>query len=333
MSQRNLNNNRQRDLTLDLLKLFAIFLVIWGHALMGLRHCERFELLPFRVINSFHMPLFMALAGYFAASSVRLGWREFIVKKFRQLLLPALTFGLVACGIQWLWGTPVSYIEALWFLKSAFLCYLLYYASMRLIRPQWLAVIITLLLSQFLYEYKLNWMYPFFLLGGWLRDNIGLIRRHAAKIALAAGAAFVLLVCITDENIFVEPRRSEILHSLPGTTLVGAVAWQHTLQLLLGLTGTLLFVSLFEWLATRLGRSRAGEFLGRYGAYTLGVYLFQTVILEIVLDKLVNFDGMPLLLYEYVVTPAISLGVLALCLLALHFAYKSRIFSRIFLGK
>jgi fucose 4-O-acetylase-like acetyltransferase len=72
-----------RILYIDILKLFAIFLVIWGHAIMHFQP-DYDQSYIFQTIYSFHMPLFMMMSGYFATSSMNLPAKEFFLKKFRQ---------------------------------------------------------------------------------------------------------------------------------------------------------------------------------------------------------------------------------------------------------
>lgn len=50
----------------DLLKLFAIFLVVDGHCMQHLLRVETINNPLFLWISSFHMPLFMSLSGMFA---------------------------------------------------------------------------------------------------------------------------------------------------------------------------------------------------------------------------------------------------------------------------
>lgn len=92
-----------RILYIDILKLFTIYLVLWGHSIQHFQpYCEKSYI--FQTIYAFHMPLFMMLSGYFASSSMRLGFRDFFTKKFRQLLLPCLSWAvacwlIITCGL------------------------------------------------------------------------------------------------------------------------------------------------------------------------------------------------------------------------------------------
>lgn len=77
-----------RDSNIDALKGFAILLVVLGHAIQA--HVPHFDdNLLFRLIYSFHMPLFMFLSGYVAWDRpIKLG------KKFVRLVVPFITWYL-----------------------------------------------------------------------------------------------------------------------------------------------------------------------------------------------------------------------------------------------
>ncbi|MDE5811589.1 MAG: acyltransferase family protein [Muribaculaceae bacterium] len=63
--------SRNRVVWLEILECMAIFLVLWGHSIQYLRSDSPFDDSIFRFIYSFHMPLFMALSGFFAQKLCR----------------------------------------------------------------------------------------------------------------------------------------------------------------------------------------------------------------------------------------------------------------------
>ena len=84
---------KKRIDALDLLKSLAIFLVIWGHVI---QHC--LSLNPgdepvYRVIYTFHMPLFMVLCGFFSWNSMKMGFWGMLKKKMLAILLPSIVWG------------------------------------------------------------------------------------------------------------------------------------------------------------------------------------------------------------------------------------------------
>lgn len=88
----------------DALKLFCIFCVILGHCLMHLQNYQFviFDNPLYRAICSFHMPLFMMISGFFGCRILTISFKDFILKKSRQLLLPAAAFGVLFC-ISWIY--------------------------------------------------------------------------------------------------------------------------------------------------------------------------------------------------------------------------------------
>ena len=124
-----------RIVSFDLLKFVGISLVIWGHCIAAFGStsygANEYYLVPY----SFKMPLFMMMSGYFfeGKASVR-PFSDLLRKKSIQLLLPAITWGIVIACLGILFrlirgdvGLFVHLVESLfsslWFLKCLFLCY------------------------------------------------------------------------------------------------------------------------------------------------------------------------------------------------------------------
>lgn len=61
-----LNLRKERLASMDMLKGFAIFMVIAGHTIQYLISGDYCDKSAYRVIYSFHMPLFMAISGFFS---------------------------------------------------------------------------------------------------------------------------------------------------------------------------------------------------------------------------------------------------------------------------
>lgn len=57
-----------------------------GHSIQYLITDEYYLQPVYRFIYAFHMPLFMALSGYFVSNSTASGLWNFLIKKGRQLL-------------------------------------------------------------------------------------------------------------------------------------------------------------------------------------------------------------------------------------------------------
>lgn len=103
----------------DVLKSFAIFLVILGH--VSSVYDSRGYSSPIALwIYSFHMPLFMMLSGMFFKYSLNKDFKTMLIDKSRLLLLPLLCWGIVNFFVETLlftdfnnWrGQIIEYIQS-----------------------------------------------------------------------------------------------------------------------------------------------------------------------------------------------------------------------------
>ena len=321
-----------RDPTFDALKFFAIFLVLWGHAIQYLVSTEYYDEPVYRIIYSFHMPLFMAIVGYFSSGSKSNNILSTLMKKFRQLLLPACIFGLIFLFLGCYKGGMKSgigyWIYAFWFLKSAFGCFVLYFLSQRLIKQTFLFVIVSLVLSQFVFVFKINLMYPCFLFGVLLYNNFNFIKKHVTAIIPITGIIFLIMLLFWDERFWTFPTKTIRI----GIQDIGYYGYTGY-RIWIGLTGTLFFISLFTYLFSRIEISSNIKHICNWGQETLGIYLLQTFLLEMLLPKFLNFDEADFVSFNFVISPLISLVVLILCLKLINLIKKSSLLSFLLLGK
>ena len=88
----------QRSLTPDVCRGIAIFIVIWGHVLQqGLNGVtDVAENVVFKIIYSFHMPLFMIISGFFFyRAQERKNLKELVLDKVWLLLRVILIWNTV----------------------------------------------------------------------------------------------------------------------------------------------------------------------------------------------------------------------------------------------
>lgn len=90
-----MEGKKQRDVSFDIMKALAIFLVVLGHCMQSL-YPEKGDFLGkplFLYVYSFHMALFMMISGYFSTRALEGSFKELIISKSRQLLQPAVVTG------------------------------------------------------------------------------------------------------------------------------------------------------------------------------------------------------------------------------------------------
>lgn len=84
---------RERNVIIDVIKAFAIISVLVGYSIQYgfseayLASKAYFDNVIFKVIYSYHMPLFMLISGYLFAFSISRDWRRIIKNKTLSLLV------------------------------------------------------------------------------------------------------------------------------------------------------------------------------------------------------------------------------------------------------
>lgn len=90
---------------IDILKGFAIFLVVFGHVIV-------YQSQMARLIFSFHMPLFFIISGYlFNFKKYENNFSQFFKGRFRRLILPYFTSVLLFFMYYLIYMSPKPFIE------------------------------------------------------------------------------------------------------------------------------------------------------------------------------------------------------------------------------
>lgn len=315
--------NKERIIYLDILKLFAIYLVLWGHAIMHFQP-DYEQSYIFQTIYSFHMPLFMMLSGYFASSSMSLGIREFFPKKFRQLLLPCISWGILCwfvirsgliegrlhLEIKELFSGWLGLIDNFWFLKSCFICYTLSWLCYRCGRYKLLAMGVVCVLCTMQGRFHLNLMFPSFLLGLYLRNNQWL-QNCLEKYRYVLYPIFIVLLAIS------------LL--MPSNEI-------YLVKLVLGLSGALACFVLFQSTIGKLQSSPILEWLARLGGATLGMYIIQAIVLEVLMPRYMSVREFPIVMV-ILLMPLMAFATLILCIVIIRLINRSKLLELLMFGK
>lgn len=95
MKEINISQERQRDAYFDIVKSYAIFLVVLGHVIQMFNMKWESDNC-FLAIYMFHMPLFIWISGrFFVHSACKYSFVELFKKRFVQLMLPSLSMGII----------------------------------------------------------------------------------------------------------------------------------------------------------------------------------------------------------------------------------------------
>jgi len=140
---------KKRIMTFDIAKAIAILLVVFGHALAGIRDSSNLTLTSSYksivyicdIIYTFHMPLFFFISGIFVSNWQKRNIKTAFWQKFQSLMIPYFIWSIFTGSFMQLaqkytnngqgmkqvllsWLTPFS---EYWFLYCLFFIFIIYY--------------------------------------------------------------------------------------------------------------------------------------------------------------------------------------------------------------
>lgn len=299
-----------RNTTLDRAKGLAIFLVVWGHTIQYLTPgaSDEFYSDPaFKIIYSFHMPLFMAVSGFlFAASERKYPTRVLLKKRLERLLIPTVVWSLLIYAgtnlVQLALGREMTYRlqDPLWFLMASLFCSSIAILCRWAGKGNWLAYAVAVPLSLALPDrFQLRFdkfMLPYFFAGILLYRCGPKISRFTYQVSCVASLLiwWVLLRHWKPEDyIYVTGMSLTFAHPTHKLLILGY-------RFLAGMAGVISFTAIIFALRS-IVRVRPLVLLGQF---TMGVYVLTTPAM--VLLRAVRIPHARLLVYDLVSTPLIA---------------------------
>ncbi len=174
-------NMGSRDYSVDFVKGWLIFLVVFGHVLANFLQTNYEHNSLYILIYSFHMPVFFMISGFFARKTVNLEFGECIRHKFRRLIIPAFIWTLFAFLFYYFFYMRceslsriiVSAIRSIWFLWALFLFFLMASLIWKFKYKYYIAIVLSIVLwfthrwqNPYIFDYlHITREWPCFLLG------------------------------------------------------------------------------------------------------------------------------------------------------------------------
>lgn len=342
-----IENNMTRNALLDIVKAFAIITVVIGHCIQygsGLTYfSERlfYENNIFKIIYSFHMPLFMIVSGYLFAFSIKKDWRVNVKRKIKSLVLPVFIWSIVLFLYQALIGgnlAPlistcckffVSFITNLWFLWAVFWCSCVVLFVYKVFDNRLIVYALIFFVLFFVpdgYNLKLyKFMYPYFIFG-FLYNLYGI----SSKIEYIYKKWIVLLTlgCIYWGLLSLHSTDSFIYTS--GHCINGRLISQFCIDIyryVLGFVGCAFFILLFYKLQNRLKAITPA--LMYIGKRTMGIYVISDIFNNYILTSVTHrLSGC-----YFIVIVIETILILFFSILSVNLISMSKLSSRLLLGQ
>ena len=286
---------------IDNIKGIACVLVVLGHAIQA-AVTEFDSNLLFKMIYSFHMPLFMFASGLTLFSVNKNYDHKWLIKKFEGLIIPFVAWMLIPRLITNNWSDFPEYLykvfwkpdNARWFLLSLFLNHLVFYCVRRVLKR--ISIINEIVLDGLCVAFffvvaalplPLNiksiwWYYIFYILGYYTRKyswfEIGQVFSKRIVFICCLGVWLLLLTVWNRSgacNIIKIAQYNGIMISFPFDILI-----DKAISLMIALAG-ILWISLLIIRLTCI--KRFTDVIGMIGRNTLEVYVLQSFFFNIIL--------------------------------------------------
>lgn len=345
-------NNNQRSVYIDIVKAFAIICVVFGHSIQfgsGSEYLQKgiyFENILFKVIYSFHMPLFMLISGYLFAFSInKRKWSELIVYKIKTLIVPILLWSIISCALillkMYLNEQPISLLiavkeyiaislENFWFLWAIFWCSFVvtivhkFFGDNVIIYV--LGLVLTFIIPDILNLSLYKFMYPFFLMGYFFNSK-NYVKKYKniieSKQTLAlCGIVFIGLLYLYDYDSYIYTSgycilKDDLLKQL----------FINVYRFSVGITGSS-FVMLIIKKAYKYIGTKANHIILYVGQNSIGIYIISSFVFSYALT-IITFN---LSSINYFITIIETATILFFCLLCTFIIQKSSYMNKLLLG-
>lgn len=300
---------KERDLLPDILKGFAIIMVIFGHCIQEGNGADfsnnmlYFDDKLYQFIYSFHMPLFSLIAGYFAYYSIiktpsekkwqLLGKRVFtyfipitvwtLLEFIREAALNTY-YGFISYNIlSFIKGYFSKLIINHWFLWSMIISFIIVWFSYYFVTNK-TTFYIVLFISLFFIPDGFNFhaykfLLPYYVLAFYINQNKKYLSFLFSKINLSLAFSTVAFILL-----FIFYRREAMIY-VSGYRITKNIWWQMLIidlyRFTIGLIGSMFFIFLFSKI-TSIFKNYKFPILTAFGRNSLGVYLvsgYSTILI------------------------------------------------------
>ena len=330
---------------IDVLKAFAILLVVYGHVIQFGLTSDRLDEPVYRFIYTFHMPLFMVLCGFFSQSSMNLSWLALVRKKFNSLIIPCISWGMVIyvllVGVHLLKNKPGGGILELlsliwtnyWFLKALFACYVLaWFCFNTSIISKFCSVPAMCLISQLIEIFNLPIMFPCFMIGMVVKQVID--SKWFVQLIPIYPIIYVVLLYFYNREYYDDTIERTVFISTYSASSILELLTIRFYRLILGISAALFFIAVIRkyiW-TIQMGASKIMGYVLLCGRYSLGIYLIHTLFVSYLMQNLIHFDNVDSLLFYLLILPILSLVITMTCIIIIIITNKNRNLSLLLFG-
>lgn len=335
----------ERNIKIDVLKAFAIILVLLGHSIQYgsgydfYYNASFFDNFAFKLIYSFHMPLFMLISGFLAYQSLNKSNNipYLITKKIKTILVPILMWSIIPFMISIRNVDSFDFtflikryiyvaLDNMWFLWSLLFISIIAIVVNKVFKDNVLIYLLIFILTLIIPDihnlglYK--FLYPFFVCG-YLFHKYNLINKvtNNKLIFSISLILYVILFILFKQNYYVYISGVTILNKNVMSQL-----FIDIYRIFLGLTGSYVFITIIISFMNYM-TDGIKKFLLTVGQNTLGIYAISDIFFKSFLGRITyNFN------MNYLTTILEMIIILFICLVLIELLKKSKFLNKVLFG-
>ena len=284
--------NNKRNESIDILKGLLIILVVIGHCIqygLGIDYKQQslfYENFLFKVIYSFHMPLFMIISGYLFYKSTKKHTSFSIIKgRFKRLIVPFLIWGIIYSmfvvnkqivsynGID-LFFTTLIY--SFWFVQAVFYFSIITLIINRIFKDN-ILIVILLIISFFIIpdSYNLSvykFTYFYFIIGYYINKYDLIVKyktlndKYKIGIFCSTLLLYMVLLLLYNKDMYIYTTGINILNN-SNQIYINLYRW------IIGLLGSYCFYEIVLFILRKT--ENKFKFIQELGKASIMIYIFN----------------------------------------------------------
>lgn len=345
---------------LDFVRGVAIILVLWGHCIQyGTVDGSEFFYNPmFKLIYSFHMPLFMLISGYLLYYSIqKYSAGKTILSRIKSLGWPLLIWGCMPTFIseasQYMHGVEMSLysviksgyyivlgVTSIWFVWAVLVCSVVFSIVIgggykHSVLKKIVLLILSVLVIAVLPGNRNNlFMYPFLIVGYYWHniDNKQTIKQRLQIISIIV---FVFLLAFYNYDSYIYNSGLYITnHDWMDLNQIGTDIYRYVV----GFSGSVTILTGLRWIYNRC--QKAFGYIERIGTISLQIYILQRFVVEMygykkmceILVQYANYNPLTQnhIAFDFIITPVLAVMFTVLIERIVYLMQKTKLSSILF---
>lgn len=335
----------KRNRVLDILKGLTIILVVFGHSIQygsGYYFTNEiyFDNPLFKIIYSFHMPLFALISGYlFYYSLKKYDLKELIKNKITTLFIPIFTSSLIYFLIsKFILHVDISLVKSflsfLWFLWAIlFSSIIISIVNKKFNDNKFIYLfgfLFIFILPDFAGLNNIKFIYIYFFIG-YIINKLCLLEKlqlGGGQVLLLSLILFNILILFYNRDAYIYGNGFSIININSQKIAINFYQLAIGLyRIIMGLVGSLLTLSLVKAVMGKL-HSKILKALSYLGQNTLGIYIIQSFFMELAIPYICH----DLKNINYLICILITILIIGISLLLIQIIKKNSLANRLILG-